>query len=139
MMTKRTFAFVAVALLAVAAPACSKKDKAVAKTDYVKQVNAICVKGKKASDDIGKSIDTNNDAQVKKAIKERLVPLRRQEIKDIRGVGYPKGDKPTLDKLYSGAEAELDVWEKDPAKAFDSSRMKTINRDLKAYGLDKCA
>lgn len=138
MHTKRLVGLVLAIGLAISA--CSSGGKTPAKADYIKQANAICAKGNKASDAIGKSIDTTNQAAVIKAVKDKLVPLIRSQIKDIEALGYPKGDKATLKAIFDKEEAILDGFEKDPKSALNGSTAAgdAVDKSLKAYGLTEC-
>jgi hypothetical protein len=136
-LTKRLSVLIlAVGLLA---GACSSGGggKTPEKAAYIKQANAICKKGNTASDAIGKSINTNDEKAVLNAVHTRLVPLIRQQLKDIRALGYPKGDKDKLEALFTKEDKILDKYAKEttlsaPTAAEDPSKA------LTAYGLTEC-
>jgi hypothetical protein len=150
MTSARALAAGAAVVLALVVPACTTTKKGsnatttnppstISKADYVKKVNAICVQGNKDSQALGKTVDTSKQAEIDKAVKDKLVPLRRTQIASMRALGYPAGDQATLDALYRDTEAVLDIWQKAPGRAGDSSLMSDINARLKAYGLTACA
>lgn len=116
-----------------------ESEGAISKQDFLDQGNTICSAGNVAVDDIGDSIDTNDEEQVLSAIKEQVVPLVRSQLEELRALGYPEGDKGTLEEMYADTEGVLDVWEDDPGQALDDERMAPINKRLGDYGLTECA
>lgn len=111
----------------------------ISRSDFIDQGNAICAAGNLAVDEIGKSIDPNDEDQLLTAIQEQVVPLVRSQIDDLRDLGYPDGDKETLSAMYDDTVEVLDAWEDDPALALDDERMGPINERLGDYGLTECA
>ncbi|MCU1453341.1 MAG: hypothetical protein JWN46_1487 [Acidimicrobiales bacterium] len=139
MSTRRSVALVLVAGLLTAGSACSSSGgKTPDKAGYVTQGNAICAAGNARLQAVGKTIDTNNRAAVDQAVKDKVVPDIRGQIKDLRALGYPKGDKDKLSAIYDKVEAELDIWAKDPSKSNGSTVMSAANKELTAYGLSEC-
>lgn len=114
-------------------------DAPIAKADFLDQGNAICAAGSLAVDDVGNSIDQNDEEQLLAAIEGQVVPLVRSQIDDLRALGYPDGDKSTLEAIYTDTEGVLDAWEDDPSQALDDERMAPINKRLGDYGLTECA
>lgn len=134
---------VALALaLAVGLTGCGGDDKSaepISKEKFLEKGNAICSAGNMAVDEVGDGIDQNNQDEVLAAIKEQVVPLVRGQIDDLRDLGYPDGDKDTLEAIYTDTEDVLDSWEDDPSQALDDTRMAPINERLGDYGLTECA
>jgi len=121
---------------------CGGDDEAkdpIEKQDFLSQGNTICSAGNMAVDDVGNSVDQNDQEQLLVAIKDQIVPLVRGQIDDLRELGYPEGDKDTLEAIYADTEGVLDSWEDDPALALEDERMAPINRRLGDYGLTECA
>ena len=114
-------------------------DDPIAKADFLERGNTICVAGSMAVDDVGNSVDQNDQEQLLAAIKDQVVPLVRGQIDDLRALGYPDGDKGTLEAIYADTEGVLDGWEDDPSQALDDERMSPINKRLGDYGLTQCA
>jgi hypothetical protein len=114
-------------------------EELISKSDFLDQGNTICAAGNMAVDDVGNSIDQNDQEQLLTAISEQVVPLVRGQIEDLRALGYPEGDKDTLEGIYADTEGVLDSWEDDPALALDDDRMAPINERLGDYGLTQCA
>jgi hypothetical protein len=111
----------------------------ITKRDFLGQGNTICAAGSLAVDDVGNSVDQNDEKQLLNAIREQVVPLVRGQIDDLRALGYPEGDKDTLEAIYTDAEGVLASWEDDPASALEDERMAPINERLGDYGLTECA
>jgi hypothetical protein len=111
----------------------------ITKRDFLSQGNTICAAGNLAVDDVGNSVDQNDEKQLLNAIREQVVPLVRGQIDDLRALGYPDGDKDTLEAIYADAEGVLASWEDDPASALEDERMAPINERLGDYGLTECA
>lgn len=116
-----------------------KSEEPISKQKFLEQGNAICSAGNMAVDEVGDGIDRNDEDEVLAAFKEQVVPLVRGQIDDLRDLGYPDGDKDTLEAIYSDTEGVLDSWEEDPAQALDDTRMAPINERLSDYGLTECA
>ena len=112
---------------------------AIDKSDFLERGNTICSAGNLAVDEIGGSVDQNDQEQLLAAIKDQVVPLVRGQLDDLRALGYPDGDKETLEAIYADTEGVLDTWEEDPKQALTDERMAPINERLGDYGLTKCA
>lgn len=128
--------------LALGLAGCGGDDESkelISKQEFLDQGNTICSAGNLAVDEIGASIDRNDQEQLLAAIKEQVVPLVRGQIDDLRALGYPDGDKDTLEAIYTDTEDVLDTWEDDPSQALVDERMAPINERLGDYGLTKCA
>lgn len=146
---KRISTIAAVALsLTFALTACGSDggDKAgdsnsdtISKADFLEQGNAICEKGNAELADIGASIDPTDPEAASTVITDELVPNVRAQIESLRALGYPDGDKDTLETIYTGAEADLDSLESDPSALFSGEDpFAETNTALVDYGLTVC-
>jgi hypothetical protein len=135
----RILAVTCLALAAVAS-ACSSSGgaKSPDKATYLKQVNAICKTGGAKLQAVSKDVGGPDQVKSDKEVKEQVVPLIHSQINDMRAVGYPKGDKDKLSKLYDQMDGVANTWEKDPSKVNDSSLTAPTNKQLTAYGLTDC-
>jgi hypothetical protein len=75
-------------------------DKALSKSEYVTQANAICAKAIKASHDVGEDVpDSWNVEHLKRAYVDELLPLFRDEVKALRQLTPPEADRDKIDKM----------------------------------------
>ncbi len=66
-----------------------------------------------------------------------FVPGIRDQLRELRALGYPKGDKAVLVAIFDDAEAVLRRAEHDPS-TIDGHSFDDVNRRLTAYGLNVC-
>jgi hypothetical protein len=134
----------AAAVLAMASGCSSSggEAKTPTKAAYIKAADKICKKGDAATSkaaDKRHLDDAKGNAPIVAYIKEDYLPNVRQQISDIRDLGYPKGDQTKLEKIYDDAEALFDKVEADPEKYVNASDpFKSVNDRLKAYGFKSC-
>lgn len=128
-------ALIAVGML-VALTACGGGDseKTPSKAAFRKDANAIC---KKASKEFDKIAAPKSADDLTKMVKDKLVPRYRKMVGELRDLGYPKGEKDRLQKLYGDMDAFLDKAMKDPEQVLNQSGS-TIDKRLKEYGLSEC-
>lgn len=112
----------------------SRSSKEISKADYIKQGNALCQKFNKKLDAASKGVDPSNKAQYDKFLRDKAVPEAENLIKQLKGLGTPKGDDAKLDKLYGSMQSDLDKVKKNPSSDGPS---KTEDL-LKGYGLTDC-
>jgi hypothetical protein len=132
------------ALAASLITACGGDDseaKPTAKKDFLIQVNAICDESQKllaaAAVELGEapSIDAINEF-----VRSTFVPAVREELGQIRAVGFPLGDENRLNGVLFDMEALLDDLAADPEAVFDrpDDPFADINERLDDYGLTVC-
>lgn len=127
--------------LALLVTACgSSGDEAMTKADFLSKGNEICKVAAAELDKAGDELGDSDPDGIEEAIKDVFVPGIRGQIDDLRALGYPEGDKDTLEATYSDAEELLDAIEQDPAKflAAGEDPFAAVNEDLSAYGLTEC-
>ncbi len=66
------------------------------------------------------------------------MPEIRDQVDDLRALGYPAGDRAELRAILDDTDDVLDRWQADPALAFTDTSMATINDRLDDYGLSSC-
>jgi hypothetical protein len=132
---------VGVAFAALLVTACSGGSNTIAKSSFVEQGNAICTKSNAALSAAVKALGSAPpDEQVAVYIKDTFVPNIRGQIRDLRALGYPKGDKDTLEGAYTAAEEVLVTVAADPASFVDATKdpFAKAKKVLTDYGLTIC-
>ena len=111
----------------------------ISKTEFIAQADAICKAGndKISADTTG--VDTSDEDAVASAVRDKIVPNIRQQIADIRDLGFPKGDEDELDSIFDATEQVLQHAEDDPSIFVGSEDpFADVNADLAAYGFNEC-
>ena len=114
--------------------------KPLSKGAYVKQGNAICKRGDKkidagASEFKGKP----TPKQFKTFVTKRFVPSVEDQVKQLRELEPPKGDKAKVEKIYKLADAGVAKVKADPSSiAKKPDPFGKAEQSLRAYGLTVC-
>jgi hypothetical protein len=112
--------------------------KPTAKKDFLIQVNAICDESQKllaaAAFELG---DAPTVDEINEFVRSTFVPAVRDEIAQIRAVGFPVGDENRLNGMLFQMEALLDDLDADPEEVFDRPEdpFGDVNQSLDEYGL----
>ena len=110
----------------------------ITKADYIAHGERICHKYNTEAPAIGGSPQPDKASRV--AAQKALINLFHQNIADLRALGYPPGDQPTLDPIYTGVDASLDDLERTlPVDDIEAALGQTLGpwaSKLKNYGLD---
>jgi len=111
----------------------------ITKTEFVEQANAICDAGNATIE-----ADPGSNAPGPVFFVETIIPSIRQQVTEIRTLGFPEGDGELLEKMLGDTEtvlADLEVeLEADP-ESFGSgpNPFAETNQALADYGLNVCA
>jgi hypothetical protein len=141
---RATRVLVVVAMAGLFVAACGDDDgESITKDDFVEQANAICADGNDELDAAGEDVDFNDEDAFSAFVTDELVPSVRQQIADIRDLGFPEGDEDELDAILDDASADVDNIEDDPAsvgEAFSNNEdpFDDVNQRLNDYGLTEC-
>jgi hypothetical protein len=118
----------------------------ISREDFIEQANEICRQGSADMEASAEDYDIDDDTEmsdesVERWITEALLPAMRQQIEDIRALGFPEGDEDELNSIFEDAEDAIDEIEDDPTAAIegDEDPFEDINDRLEGYGLDVCA
>ena len=156
-MRVRTIATCLTTALTVTLTACGG-GSGMSKADYVRKGNAICADQKHDVDALQTpDVDVQSNDLTKTQLTEVAdffeagVRIQRATVTKLRGLGYPKGDRATLTKVYDQADEGADEMEAagNAARAGDVSKMRpaleqgtndldAAQHAINAYGLDKC-
>lgn len=143
----RGAALLGAACLVVSASACSSGSKGISKTDYLARAKTVCQKGnrdlKAASDDViakltpgQKMSETQSDDFVRKTV----IPTIRDQVKQLRAIPPPKGEKSHVEEIYKALDKGLDDLDKDPKKLTDGGNVFADADSLaNKYGISVCA
>jgi len=136
------------ACLAVSAPACGGGgSKGISKADYLARAKLVCQKGnrqlKSASDDVVAKLAPGQkmtEAQIDDFVRKTVIPTIRDQIKQLRAIPPPKGEKAHVEEIYKALDKGLDELDKDPKKLADASNVFAPADALaNKYGISVCA
>lgn len=126
-----------VALLLVTSGCRRHAAEAISRADYVKSGNAICARGNEQISAVARQPTPGASEDAFATFVRAFVPGIRQEIRELRALGFPKGDKDALNAIFNDAEAVLSRAEHDPS-TIDGHAFDDVNRRLTSYGLRVC-
>jgi len=113
----------------------------ISKAAFISQANQVCAQGSAELATAMAGADVSSQEGIEKAIEEVLVPNIRQQVADIRAIGFPSADAAMLDQVFDDAEALLDQMADDPSALTDPSAsdpFEEVNSKLTEYGLGTC-
>jgi hypothetical protein len=110
----------------------------MARADFVTRANEICREAIEALS--GQEPDTADEDAMVAYLSDTFIPSVRQQLDDIRDLGFPPGDEAELAEMLDGADAALDRLEADPATVLTSGEdpFAEVNDQLNSYGLTEC-
>lgn len=125
----------------------TSSNTAISKAEFVSKANAVCAAGTR---EVGKALagidpNTADTAEVVDLMVSTVLPAIKSQIADLRQLGYPEGDKDTLEGIYKDAEKAVDdavAQAKADPETFlnsESDPFEPINKRLADYGLTTCA
>jgi hypothetical protein len=138
----------AAACLAASALSCGGGgSKGITKTDYLARAKLVCQKGnrdlKSASDDVMAKVPPGSkltDAQITDFVRNTVIPTIRDQVKQLRAIPPPKGEKAHVEEIYKELDKGLDQLQKDPKKLTDGSNVFAEADTLaNKYGITVCA
>jgi len=146
----RTAALAAAAGLAVSASACGGGgggSQSISKADYLAKAKLVCQAGnrrlKSATDDVLAKIPPGqkmSDAQINDFVHQTVIPTIKDQIKQLRALSPPKGEKDHVGQIYDALDKGLQQLDKDPAKLTNGTNV-FADADALAnkYGISVCA
>jgi hypothetical protein len=150
----RAAALLVAAGLAVSASACGGGGggggggaQAISKDDYLARAKLVCQKGnrqlKSATDDVLAKIPPGQkmtDAQINDFVHQTVIPTIRDQIKQLRDIPPPKGEKDHVEQIYDALDKGLQQLDKDPGKLTNGSNVFADATALaNRYGITVCA
>lgn len=118
----------------------------IAKSEFITRGNAICEAGTVAIDAAGTAAGLDDPATITRQkliafVADVVVPNVRQQLANLRALGYPEDDRAALDAIYKDAGAALDKLADDPSALITGGAdpFASVNDRFKSYGLSECA
>jgi hypothetical protein len=118
----------------------------VTKPRYVAEGDQICRDAERSLREAARELareaegpDPSGD-EIARTAEERVIPIVRERIEDLRALEPPPGDEEEVDEIYDAAEAALARIEEDPELAESADEVfKEASRLASAYGFQDCA
>ena len=145
---KRVAALLGAACLAVSVPACGGGgSKGITKTDFLARAKLVCQKGnralKSASDDVMAKVPPGSkltDAQIESFVRDTVIPTIRDQVKQLRAIPPPNGEKTHVEEIYKELDKGLDDLQKNPKKLTDGSNVfASADALAQKYGISICS
>jgi hypothetical protein len=139
---------VAAACLTVSASACGGGgSKGIPKTDYLARAKTVCDQGSKvltaASNYVVSKLAPGqklSEAEIDDFVRKTVIPTIRDQVKQLRAIPPPKGEKAHVEEIYKALDKGLDVLQENPKKLSDGSNVFGDADTLaKKYGITVCA
>ena len=120
--------------------ACGGGSSDISKEDFLAEADKICEEGdaKIEADTADLDIESMSEDEIADAIKDIVIPNIREQISDIRDLGFPKDDADELDAIFDDAEDVLDAGEEDPSTFISGDPFADVNVQLSDYGFTNC-
>ena len=141
---RTTAAAVAVALLALGAGGCGNSpDEAEnesakpaagtvptpTKRQYIAATAKICAR---ADERIGAFIPLGTDPTTRRSSRQAIIEIIRDQIDEMRAVGYPPGARAKVESIYRAVEQTLDRVEKDDSASIEDEIDEAVGRYAEA-------
>jgi hypothetical protein len=147
-MTARTvIGAVVVAAVCAAGGAGCGDSKGPSKADYLAKAKEVCQRGNAALTAASKEAiakvppgEKLSGPAIEEFVRTTVVPTIRTQIKELRAIEAPKGEKAHVEEIYAELDKGLDELEKTPAKLTDGSNVfATADALAQKYGISVCA
>lgn len=110
------------------------------KSDFLTKGNAVCRRMNDRLKQLGEHVPLDSEAKAGAYLKEKMAPVQRKAISDLRALGYPEGDRDRLDAMYRKVDDLIDRIEKDPVAVMNDRQLNaSVNQEFRDYGLTTCA
>ena len=129
---------------ALALGACGDDDDGgTTKAEFIEKADAICAEGEEQSQQLareGLQNPQNPTGQEVLDILDKLVPIQRDTIAQVRELEKPEGDEDEIDAIYDAAQAANDKAKADPSLLTQEGAdpFADANAKARAYGLKAC-
>ncbi len=147
-------ALIGAAALALAVAGCgggddttSETSAALTKAEFIKQADAICVKGEEALEGEVEEFAEENDVDTEKPTKEQqeeviadvVAPATRQQVEQISDLAAPSGDEETIEAMVEAVETGSTELEDNPELLLEGENpLRDGSKLARAYGLEEC-
>lgn len=146
--TIRVAALLAAACLVASASACGDGDsKGISKADYLAQAKTVCQEGNRsltaASNEVlGKLAPGQkpSEPEIDDFVRTTVIPTIRDQVKQLRAIPPPKGEKGHVEEIYRALDKGLDELEKNPKRLTDGGNVfADADKLANKYGISVCA
>ena len=143
----RVAALVGAACLAASASACGGGSKSITKADYLARAKTVCQKGNRAltaasNDEAAKLAPGQKmtEAEINDFVRKTVIPTVRDQIKQLRAIPPPKGEKGHVQEIYKALDKGLEDIDKNPKTLTDGSNpFAAADALANKYGISVCA
>jgi hypothetical protein len=134
------------AVICFGAAACSDS-KGPSKADYLAKAKEVCQRGNAAltaaSNEAIAKVPPGQKLPapaIEEFVRNTVVPTIRSQVKELRALEAPNGEKGHVEEIYSALDQGLDELEKSPLKMTDGSNVFAAADTLaQKYGISVCA
>jgi hypothetical protein len=135
---------VAILTVGLVAASCGGGEDHLTKAEFLKQGNAICVKGNKELSVEGRKVfggGAPSKAKFEKFVNDTLVPNIQGQIDGLDDLSPPADDEDTVNAIVDSAQQALDKVKADPTivESQSNDTFAAANKLAKDYGLTECA
>jgi hypothetical protein len=129
--------------------ACGGGPEPIAKDEYLKRAATICREGNKelatATQQAFKDLkpgEKPTTEQLERYARDVVVPMVRQQVKDLRALPDPKGAGDQVDEIYDAFDRALDRIDKEPSLLTNNPDIFGLFKEAddlsKKYGFPVC-
>jgi hypothetical protein len=145
---------ICMAALAIVAAGCGGGDDTTSETvvvltkpEFIKQADAICVKGNEAIEGEVEDFADENDVDIEKPTPEQqqeviadvVAPATRAQVEEIAELQAPSGDEETIEAMVESVEDATVELEDEPELLLEGKNPLSEGSKLaRAYGLQEC-
>lgn len=153
----RAIRLAVLALICFGAAACSDDSKVAgtppasasppSKAEYLAKAKEVCQRGNAAltaasNEAIAKVLpgEKLSPPAIEEFVRNTVIPTIRNQVKELRALEAPQGEKGHVDEIYSALDQGLDELEKSPLRLTDGSNVFAAADALaQKYGISVCA
>jgi hypothetical protein len=116
----------------------------LAKVEFIAEADRIChstnVRIEAAADDLAAGPRDPRPAQVRRVVIGVAIPALEAEVRAIRALGVPAGDRQEVEAIVAATERGIDQIRADPAGVLDGPppALREAGRLARAYGSVEC-
>ena len=120
---------------------------ALSKAEFIKQADAICLKGNESiaseAEDFAEENDVDTEdpteAQQEEVVSEVVGPGVRQQAEEINELAAPSGDEAEIEAMVKAVESGAEELEEEPKALLEGENpLGEASKLARAYGLKEC-
>jgi hypothetical protein len=121
--------------------------KGISKADYLAKAKEVCQQGNQvltaASNEVFAKLPPGQKLsapEIEDFVRKTVIPTIRDQVKQLRALEAPKGERGHVEEIYSALDKGLDELETAPAKLTDGSNVfADADKLAQKYGITVCA